>query len=300
MVLIRVKIDKQQLVTPSRGQGRRCTAQIHCGRTSLGYSLFHDLIAWFQSRSCFVSSRINSNRPTIINTVATLIAKGREATDEIQILRTLLACAWSARLPGPRSPIASETRLPRRSNGDARAAQANPFEQESAPAPAPLTSQPRLTRCLVSLIDEAQGPCAGSRRARRAGSHRRPQVQGWRALGKIDDSQPLMQGKAQWPSCNAAEEKAKSDVDERYATQGLGGCKRGMGKTLEANQKHAGSVSQVEVARLKLTWERGISEIERAQTERKMSGQPPTPRAVEVEAAKEAMKRRRLARRSTA
>jgi hypothetical protein len=29
------------------------TAKIHCGRTSLGYSLFHDLVAWFQSRILF-------------------------------------------------------------------------------------------------------------------------------------------------------------------------------------------------------------------------------------------------------
>jgi biotin carboxyl carrier protein len=52
VVLIRVKIDKGDLITAPR-PGVGVTAKIHCGRTSLGYSLFHDLVAWFQSRILF-------------------------------------------------------------------------------------------------------------------------------------------------------------------------------------------------------------------------------------------------------
>ncbi|MEX2140214.1 MAG: HlyD family efflux transporter periplasmic adaptor subunit [Pirellulales bacterium] len=52
VVLIRVKIDKNDLVTAPR-QGATVTAKIHCGETNLGYSLFHDLISWFQSRILF-------------------------------------------------------------------------------------------------------------------------------------------------------------------------------------------------------------------------------------------------------
>jgi hypothetical protein len=52
VVLIRVKIDKNDLETMPR-PGASVTAKIHCGRTSLGYSLFHDLISWFQSRVMF-------------------------------------------------------------------------------------------------------------------------------------------------------------------------------------------------------------------------------------------------------
>ena len=52
VVLVRVKIDKNDLLTaPRRGAG--VTAKIHCGSASLGYSLFHDLISWFQSRVLF-------------------------------------------------------------------------------------------------------------------------------------------------------------------------------------------------------------------------------------------------------
>jgi hypothetical protein len=52
VVLVRVKIDKNDLVTAPR-KGATVTAKIHCGRTSLGYSLFHDLVSWFQSRILF-------------------------------------------------------------------------------------------------------------------------------------------------------------------------------------------------------------------------------------------------------
>jgi biotin carboxyl carrier protein len=52
VVLIRVKINKSDLLTVPR-QGAGVTAKIHCGETNLGYSLFHDLISWFQSRVLF-------------------------------------------------------------------------------------------------------------------------------------------------------------------------------------------------------------------------------------------------------
>ncbi len=52
IVLIRVKIDKSDLLTAPR-RGGTVTAKIHCGETNLGYSLFHDLISWFQSRVLF-------------------------------------------------------------------------------------------------------------------------------------------------------------------------------------------------------------------------------------------------------
>jgi biotin carboxyl carrier protein len=52
IVLVRVKIDRSDLLTDPR-RGATVTAKIHCGRTNLGYSLFHDLISWFQSRILF-------------------------------------------------------------------------------------------------------------------------------------------------------------------------------------------------------------------------------------------------------
>lgn len=52
VVLIRVNIDQRDL-PPEKRPGATVTAQIKCGTTSLGYSLFHDLVSWFQSRILF-------------------------------------------------------------------------------------------------------------------------------------------------------------------------------------------------------------------------------------------------------
>jgi hypothetical protein len=45
-VLIRVAIDKNDV--PDRRPGAGVMAQVHCGKTSVGYDLFHDLVSWVQ------------------------------------------------------------------------------------------------------------------------------------------------------------------------------------------------------------------------------------------------------------
>jgi hypothetical protein len=50
-VLIKVAIDKMEL--PLLRPGASVTAQVYCGRTVLGYSLLHDVIAFIQSRILF-------------------------------------------------------------------------------------------------------------------------------------------------------------------------------------------------------------------------------------------------------
>lgn len=50
-VLIRVKIDKNDL--PNRRNGAVVTANVYCGRTSLGYAWFHDLVSFVQSKILF-------------------------------------------------------------------------------------------------------------------------------------------------------------------------------------------------------------------------------------------------------
>jgi multidrug efflux pump subunit AcrA (membrane-fusion protein) len=215
-----------------------------------------------------------------------------EAPMKHRFAPALLAVCLIATFAWAAQPDSSDSRNARRPASDTRAEQANPFNDE--PVQMPLTSQPRLTRCLVSCIREAQVAAQEAGVLVELPAIEGQQVEAGEQLGKIDDSQPLMQGKAAMAELRAAEEKAKSDVDERYAKKASEVAKKEWEKAIEANQKTAGSISQVEVARLKLTWERGLLEIERAQTERKMSGHTADAKAVEVDAAKEAMKRRRI------
>jgi multidrug efflux pump subunit AcrA (membrane-fusion protein) len=50
-VLIRVAIDKDDV--PHRRDGAVVTAKVHCGRTSIGYAWFHDLVSFVQSKILF-------------------------------------------------------------------------------------------------------------------------------------------------------------------------------------------------------------------------------------------------------
>jgi multidrug efflux pump subunit AcrA (membrane-fusion protein) len=51
IVLVKVAIDKERLT--ALRPGADVTAKVHCGRRSLGYTLFHDVIAFVQSRILF-------------------------------------------------------------------------------------------------------------------------------------------------------------------------------------------------------------------------------------------------------
>jgi len=50
-VLIRVAINKEDV--PDRRPGATVTAQVYCGRTSIGYAWFHDLVTFVQSKILF-------------------------------------------------------------------------------------------------------------------------------------------------------------------------------------------------------------------------------------------------------
>lgn len=50
-VLIRVAINKEDV--PNRRNGAVVTAKVYCGRTSLGYAWFHDLVSFVQSKILF-------------------------------------------------------------------------------------------------------------------------------------------------------------------------------------------------------------------------------------------------------
>jgi multidrug efflux pump subunit AcrA (membrane-fusion protein) len=111
-------------------------------------------------------------------------------------------------------------------------------------------------------------------------------------LGKIDDSQPKMQGKIAHAEHKAAEEKANSTVDIEYATKASEVALKEFQKSREANKRQAGAISVIEVERQWLTYERGMLEIKRANSEKVIAGLTANAKAVEIEAADEAVRRR--------
>ncbi len=113
-------------------------------------------------------------------------------------------------------------------------------------------------------------------------------------LGRIDDSQPRIQKKAAEAERNVSIEKGKSTINEQYALKASDVARKEFEKAEESNRIAPGSVSQVEVMRLKLTWEKGLLERERAIEERKIENLTVLAKDVDVEATDDAIRRRQL------
>lgn len=153
----------------------------------------------------------------------------------------------------------------------------------------------RILDCVIKAIDEVQVPAQEAGVLAELNVTEGQEIAAGALLARLDDGQPKLQKKAALAEYNAAFEKSKSTIDERYAKKASDVAYAEWQKSEEANRNAPGSVSQVELMRLKLTYERGLLETERAQEDRKLAGLTAAAKNVEVEAADEAIKRRQLA-----
>jgi multidrug resistance efflux pump len=155
-------------------------------------------------------------------------------------------------------------------------------------------SPPVLHGCVVSLIYEAQFPGQEPGVLLELNAKEGQEVKEGDLLGKTDDTQPYMQGRIAMEEHKAAVEKANNDVDVRYAEKATELAATEYEKSKAANDKTPGAVSDIELRRLYLTYQRGGLETERAKSERKVAAFTAAAKAVEIEAAKEAMERHEI------
>ena len=86
--------------------------------------------------------------------------------------------------------------------------------------------------------------------------------------------------------------KAESDVDVRYSQKAQGVAEMAFLKAKQSADRIPGSVTDVELERLKLEWEKTGLQIEQAELERRLAALDATSKGVEVEAADKAIERR--------
>jgi multidrug resistance efflux pump len=151
---------------------------------------------------------------------------------------------------------------------------------------------PTLTRCLVMVIDQAQVP------AQEAGVVVGVKVKDGQAVTKgetliqMDDAIAKAERDKAQGELDAAATKATSTVDTRYAKKAADVAYYTWQKNEEANHKVPGSISNVEVKRLQLDYERATLQIEQSELERKVSEFTAAAKSAEVAAAKEAIAHR--------
>ncbi len=152
----------------------------------------------------------------------------------------------------------------------------------------------RIRDCLLKASAEVQLPAQEAGVLLELTAFEGQEVKEKQLLGRIDDAQPRLQKKAAEAERTVSAEKGKSTINERYAAKASDVAYQEWQKGLESNRKAPGSVSEVEIMRLQLTWEKGKLEYERAQEERKIEGLTTAAKDVDVEAADDAIRRRQL------
>lgn len=152
----------------------------------------------------------------------------------------------------------------------------------------------RIRDCLLKASAEVQLPAQEAGVLVELTAFEGQEVKEKQLLGRIDDAQPRFQRKAAAAEREVSAEKGRSTVNERYAQKASQVAYQEWQKAEESNKKAPGSVSEVEIMRLQLTWEKGKLEFERAQEERKIEGLTTAAKDVDVEAAEDAIRRRQL------
>ena len=155
--------------------------------------------------------------------------------------------------------------------------------------------EPVLSRCLISLVEEARVP------AREAGVLVELSIKEGDTLargdtiGRIDDSQPQFEKRKAQAEHDQAKSRADSDVDVRYSVAAEQVAEAEVEKAVASNRRIPGSVTDVELARLQLNQKKSELQIEQAQLERRLSALDAHSKEVEVEAADNRIERRRIA-----
>jgi macrolide-specific efflux system membrane fusion protein len=117
-------------------------------------------------------------------------------------------------------------------------------------------------------------------------------VQTGQQIGQIDDSEPQLQKQAATYAMNGALKRAKDDVEIRFAIAQSLVSKADYENLVEANQRARGAVTDTDVRRAKLDWDRAVLAIEKAKHEQELAKYEYFTKKAELEAAELAINRR--------
>jgi multidrug efflux pump subunit AcrA (membrane-fusion protein) len=164
----------------------------------------------------------------------------------------------------------------------------------AAAVAAPSSGDPVVEHCLVSLIEEAQIPGREPGVLAALEAKEGLQVKAGTVIGRIDDSEPTAQKRIKSKEHETELEKATNDVNIRYAIAATEVAKAAFDKSVEANNKVRGSVSTIDINKLRLEWKKAELQIEQAQLEKKVAGLTADVKGAEVDGADLSIHRREI------
>jgi macrolide-specific efflux system membrane fusion protein len=164
----------------------------------------------------------------------------------------------------------------------------------SPPAAPSSNREVQLTHCLVSLIEDVQVPAREAGALVSLGVVEGQYVQQGQLLANIDDQQPRIDKIAAELERDAALAKAQDDIEVRYAEAAFAVASAELERGLEIERKHAGSVTQQEIQKLKLAKHRDELQIERSKLDMRVAKMNAGVHQAAVKSADDALARRQI------
>jgi multidrug efflux pump subunit AcrA (membrane-fusion protein) len=155
-------------------------------------------------------------------------------------------------------------------------------------------SDPVITHCLVSLIEEAEVPGREAGEIASLEAKEGMEVKAGQELGHIDFSVPQAQRAIKEAEFKASSEQATNDVNERFSRKAAAHANSEYQRNLIANKSQRNAVAEIDVLRLKLAWEKATLQIEQAELDRKVAGLTANVKKAEVEMAQLSIDRRKI------
>jgi multidrug resistance efflux pump len=164
----------------------------------------------------------------------------------------------------------------------------------SAAAPAEAGASVTVSRCLVSLSEEAQVPAQEAGLLVTVAAREGQQVSVRDVLGQIDATQAEVDQRVAKLQLSVAQEKAGNDINLRYSRAAADVAKAEYDAALTINRQSPRTVPEVEVNRLQLVWRKATLQIEQSQQDQKVFGLEAQVRQAELEAAQAQVARRQI------
>jgi|GEM_PF-789246 multidrug efflux pump subunit AcrA (membrane-fusion protein) len=154
--------------------------------------------------------------------------------------------------------------------------------------------QLQITHCLVSLIEDIQAPALEAGALTSVEVTEGQFVAAGQLIAKVDDRQPALERRAAQLERDAAVAKAQDDIEVRYAKAALDVASADLERALAIERRNAGAVTPQEIQKLRLAKRRDELQIDRSKLELHVAQMNADVHQAAVEAAEEAMARRRI------
>lgn len=146
-----------------------------------------------------------------------------------------------------------------------------------------------IDRCFVSVQDEVRIPAQEAGVLIKMSAKEGSRISKGDVIATIDDREAKMGLKVAKYGLKAALQRAKDDIEEKYAMKAAEFAKVDWERVLEANKNLAGAIPEIEVRQKKLGWERSTLQIEKAQKDRDLAILDFRTKEAEVDAAEMAV-----------